>query len=128
MSFENTKGFLFAYIFGKISPINNIIIPIIPTSIIVSIRGLFIELNNGLSIEANSITIVIFIKLFEIKIVARSLLGFSKRVSIFLINLLEFCSLRLNLSREKKATSHPEVKADRTKKTIISVSFTITSK
>ena len=96
MSLENTKGFLFAYIFGKISPINNIIIPIIPTSIIVSIRGLFIELNNGLSIEANSITIVIFIKLFEIKIVARSLLGFSKRVSIFLINLLEFCSLRLN--------------------------------
>ena len=103
MTLANTKGFLFAYIFGKISPINSIIIPIIPTSTIVSKRGLFIELKSGLSIEANRITIVIFIKLFEIKIVARSLLGFSKRASIFLINLLEFSSLRLNLSREKKA-------------------------
>ncbi|GIS05770.1 MAG: hypothetical protein CM15mP109_05260 [Candidatus Dadabacteria bacterium] len=44
----------------------------------------FSELKYGLSIEANNITIAIFIKLFDIKMVASNLLGFSKSESILI--------------------------------------------
>ena len=71
-------------------------------------------------------TIAIFIKLFEIKIVARSLLGFSNRDSIFLINLLLLSSGIIDLSREKKATSQPEVNADKIRKIRIKIILTIT--
>ena len=71
-------------------------------------------------------TIAIFIKLFEIKIVARSLLGFSNRDSIFLINLLLLSSGIVDLSREKKATSQPEVNADKIRKIRIKIILTIT--
>ncbi len=43
MIFEKIKGCLFAYIFGKISPKNNIIKPITPTSIKVSRKTLLID-------------------------------------------------------------------------------------
>ena len=71
-------------------------------------------------------TIAIFIKLFEIKIVARSLLGFSNRDSIFLINLLLLSSGIVDLSREKKATSQPDVNADKIRKIRIKIILTIT--
>ena len=71
-------------------------------------------------------TIAIFIKLFEIKIVARSLLGFSSRDSIFLISLLLLSSGIIDLSREKKATSQPDVNADKIRKIRIKIILTIT--
>ena len=70
------------------SPINSISIPINPTSNIVSRIGLFNELKYGLSIEANNITMAIFIKLFDIRIVASNLFGFSNRILILFINFL----------------------------------------
>ena len=122
---EKTKGFLLAYIFGKMSPINRINIPIKPTSMMVSSIG-FSELKYGLSIEANNITMAIFIKLFDIKIVASNLLGFSKSESILDINLSPFSLIRFNLSSEKKATSEPDVRADKIRKIMIKESLTIT--
>ena len=65
-------------------------------------------------------------KLFEIKIVARSLFGFSKRNSIFLISLLLLSSGIIDLSREKKATSQPDVNADKIRKIRIKIILTIT--
>ena len=97
------------------SPINRINIPIKPTSMMVSSIG-FSELKYGLSIEANNITMAIFIKLFDIKMVASNLLGFSKSESILDINLSPFSLRMLDLSSEKKATSEPDVRADRIKK------------
>ena len=107
------------------SPINRINIPIKPTSMIVSSIG-FSELKYGLSIEANNMTIAIFMKLFDIKMVASSLLGFSKSESILDINLSPFSLRMLDLSSEKKATSDPDVRADRIKKIMIKVNLTIT--
>ena len=75
---------------------NKISIPIKPTSMIVSSIG-FSELKYGLSIEANNITMAIFIKLFDIKMVASNLLGFSKSESILDINLSPFSLIRFNL-------------------------------
>ena len=108
------------------SPINSISIPINPTSKIVSKIGLFNELKYGLSIEANNITMAIFIKLFDIRIVASNLFGFSNRILILFINLLLPSSLIDDLSREKNATSHPEVRADNIRKIKIKIIFTIT--
>ena len=65
-------------------------------------------------------------KLFEIKIVARSLFGFSNRDSIFLISLLLLSSGIIDLSREKKATSQPDVNADKIRKIRIKIILTIT--
>lgn len=110
---------------GKISPINKINIPINPTSIIVSIIGLS-EFKYGLSIEANNITIAIFIKLFDINIVASNLLGLSKSESILDVNLSPFSLGIFDLSNEKKATSEPEVRADKIRKIMIKENLTIT--
>ena len=108
------------------SPINKINIPIKPTSNIVSSIGLLSELKYGLSMEANNITIAIFMKLFDIKMVASNLLGFSKSESILDINLSPFSLIRFNLSSEKKATSEPDVRADKIRKIMIKESLTIT--
>lgn len=107
------------------SPINRINIPIKPTSMIVSSIG-FSELKYGLSIEANNITIAIFMKLFDIKMVASNLLGFSKSESILDINLSPFSLRMLDLSSEKKATSEPDVRADKIKKIMIKENLIIT--
>ena len=107
------------------SPINRINIPIKPTSMIVSSIG-FSELKYGLSIEANNMTIAIFMKLFDIKMVASSLLGFYKSESILDINLSRFSLRMFDLSSEKKATSEPDVRADRIKKIMIKENLTIT--
>ena len=104
---------------------NKISIPIKPTSMIVSSIG-FSELKYGLSIEANNITMAIFIKLFDIKMVASNLFGFSKSESILDINLSPFSLIRFNLSSEKKATSEPDVRADKIRKIMIKESLTIT--
>ena len=79
----------------------------------VSSIGLFSEFKYGLSIEANNITIAILIKLFDINIVASNLLGLSKSKSILDINLSPFSLGMFDLSKEKKATSEPDVKADK---------------
>ena len=104
---------------------NKINIPIKPTSIIVSIIGLS-ELKYGLSIEANNITIAIFIKLFDIKMVASNLLGLSKSERILDINLSPFSFGIFDLSSEKKATSEPDVRADNIKKIMIKENLTTT--
>ena len=103
---------------------NKINIPIKPTSMIVSNIG-FSELKYGLSMEANNITMAIFIKLFDIKMVASNLFGFSKSESILDINLSPFSLVRFNLSSEKKATSEPDVRADKIRKIMIKESLTI---
>ena len=107
------------------SPINKINIPIKPTSMMVSSIG-FSELKYGLSIEANNMTIAIFMKLFDIKMVASNLLGFSKSESILDINLSPFSLRMLDLSSEKKATSEPDVRADKIKKIMIKDNLIIT--
>ena len=97
-----------------------------PTSIMVSTIGLLIELKYGLSIEANNITMAILMKLFDISIVASNLLGFSKSKSILSINLSPFLFGIFDLSREKKATSDPDVRADKIRKRKIKKYLTIT--
>jgi hypothetical protein len=64
-------------------------------------------------------------KLFDIKMVASNLLGFSKSESILDINLSPFSLIRFNLSSEKKATSEPDVRADKIRKIMIKESLTI---
>ena len=108
------------------SPINKINIPIKPTSIIVSRIGLLSELKYGLSIEANNITMAILMKLFDINIVASNLLGLSRSESILDINLLSFSSGISDLSKEKKATSEPDVRADKIRNKKIKRYLTIT--
>ena len=105
---------------------NKINIPIKPTSIIVSRIGLLSERKYGLSIEANKITMAILIKLFEINIVASNLLGLSRSESILDINLLSFSSGISDLSKEKKATSEPDVRADKIRNKKIKRYLTIT--
>tara|TARA_B100001057_G_scaffold35835_1_gene32402 strand:+ start:338 stop:664 length:327 start_codon:yes stop_codon:yes gene_type:complete len=105
---------------------NKINIPIKPTSIIVSRIGLLSELKYGLSIEANKITMAILMKLFDINIVASNLLGLSISESILDINLLSFSSGIFDLSKEKKATSEPDVRADKIKNKMIKRYLTIT--
>tara|TARA_B100001063_G_C16769430_1_gene560663 strand:+ start:1850 stop:2176 length:327 start_codon:yes stop_codon:yes gene_type:complete len=105
---------------------NKINIPIKPTSIIVSSIGLLSELKYGLSIEANNITIAILMKLFDINIVASNLLGLSISESILDINLSPFSSGIFDLSKEKKATSEPDVKADKINNKKIKKYLTIT--
>ena len=105
---------------------NKINIPIKPTSIIVSRIGLLSELKYGLSIEANNITMAILMKLFDINIVASNLLGWSRSESILDINLLSFSSGILDLSNEKKATSEPDVRADKIRNEKIKRYLTIT--
>jgi|TARA_X000000950_G_scaffold243800_1_gene299485 hypothetical protein len=105
---------------------NKINIPIKPTSIIVSRIGLLSELKYGLSIEANKITMAILMKLFEINIVASNLLGLSRSESILDINLLSFSSGMSDLSKEKKATSEPDVRADKIRNKKIKRYLTIT--
>ena len=58
--------------------------------------------------------------------VARSFLGCSNKNWIFLINLSLLSSGMIDLSNEKKATSHPDVSADNTRKIKIKIIFTIT--
>jgi hypothetical protein len=79
-----------------------------------------------LSIDAKRITIAIFIKLLEIRIVASNLLGFSNSNFIFFISLLPSSLGMFDLSSEKKATSQPEVRADKIRKIKIKIIFTIT--
>ena len=105
---------------------NKINIPIKPTSIIVSRIGLLSELKYGLSIEANKITMAILMKLFEINIVASNLLGLSRSESILDINLFSFSSGISDLSKEKKATSEPDVRADKIRNKKIKRYLTIT--
>jgi hypothetical protein len=92
----------------------------------VSSIGLFSEFKYGLSIEANNITIAILIKLFDINIVASNLLGLSKSKSILDINLSPFSLGMFDLSKEKKATSEPDVKADKIRNKKIRRYLTIT--
>ena len=84
------------------------------------------ELKYGLSIEANNITMAIFIKLFDIKMVASNLFGFSKSESILDINLSPSSLRMFDLSREKKATSEPDVRADKIRNIMIKENLTIT--
>ena len=86
----------------------------------------FNELKYGLSIEANNITMAIFINLLDIKMVASNLLGFSKSESILDINLSRFSLRMFDLSSEKKATSEPDVRADKIRKIMIKDNLTIT--
>ena len=65
-------------------------------------------------------------KLFDINIVASNLFGLSKSESILDINLLPFSSGILDLSKEKKATSEPEVRADKIRNKKIRRYLTIT--
>ncbi len=75
-----------------------------------------------MSIEANKITIAIFIKLFKIRIVANSRFGFDNNL---LINckFLEcpYLENRVFWLREKSATSDPEINADNSKHIIIDI-------
>ena len=75
---------------------------------------------NGLSIEANKITVAIFRKLFRIRIVASSFFGFNNYFSI-ISKFLDFPSFKdsVFLLREKSATSDPEINADNTKHIIM---------
>jgi hypothetical protein len=65
-------------------------------------------------------------KLFDIKMVASNLLGFSKSESILEINLSPFSLRMFDLSIEKKATSEPDVRADKIKKIMIKENLIIT--
>tara|TARA_B100001173_G_C15637087_1_gene399677 strand:+ start:95 stop:301 length:207 start_codon:yes stop_codon:yes gene_type:complete len=65
-------------------------------------------------------------KLFDINIVASNLFGLFKSESILDINLLPFSSGILDLSKEKKATSEPEVRADKIRNKKIRRYLTIT--
>ena len=76
--------------------------------------------------EANKITMAILMKLFEINIVASNLLGLSRSESILDINLLSFSSGISDLSKEKKATSEPDVRADKIRNKKIKRYLTIT--
>ena len=58
--------------------------------------------------------------------VASSLLGFSKSESILDINLSRFSLRMFDLSSEKKATSEPDVRADKIRKIMIKDNLTIT--
>ena len=57
---------------------------------------------------------------------ASNLLGFSNSNFIFFISLLPSSLGMFDLSSEKKATSHPEVRADKIRKIKIKIIFTIT--
>ena len=67
-------------------------------------------------IKANSKTIAILIKLFATNIVANNFLGRSKRLAIICIaaDLFSKPSSILDLVKENKATSAPEIKAEQT--------------
>ena len=65
-------------------------------------------------------------KLFDISIVASNLLGLSKSESILDINLSPFSFGIFDLSKEKKATSEPDVRADKIRKRKIKKYLTIT--
>ena len=58
--------------------------------------------------------------------VASSFLGCSSNNCIFFISLSLLSSGIIDLSNEKKATSHPDVRADNTRKIKIKIIFTIT--
>ena len=58
--------------------------------------------------------------------VARSFLGCSNKSLIFLINLSPSSFGKIDLSNEKKATSQPDVSADKTRNKKIKIIFTIT--
>ena len=58
--------------------------------------------------------------------VASNLLGFSKSESILDINLSPFSLRMFDLSSEKKATSEPDVRADKIKNIMIKENLTIT--
>jgi hypothetical protein len=82
VNLANTKLFLLANIFGKISPKIKIINEINTTSIIRLNRELSIFVKNSWLIFENKRTKAIFIKLFATSIVANSLLGFLSSFSI----------------------------------------------
>ena len=65
-------------------------------------------------------------KLFDIKMVASNLLGFSKSESILNIKLSPYSLRMFDLSSEKKATSEPDVRADKIRKIMIKENLTIT--
>jgi hypothetical protein len=76
--------------------------------------------NNISPIEAKSNTMAIFIKLFAIRIVAKSFLGFSKSDETISIG-FDFSSKPLSISdrvSENKATSAPEINAEHTNRII----------
>ena len=64
-------------------------------------------------------------KLFDINIVASSLFGLCNKTCIFLIKLSLELSGIFVLSNEKKATSHPEVSAEKTRNINIKMIFII---
>ena len=68
-------------------------------------------------IEANNNTIRILIKLFVIKIVAKSFFGFSNSSTTKLSPLASWFNLSISVwDREKKATSVPEINAEQNNK------------
>ena len=142
INFEKFKLFLFAYIFGSISP-NNKIKNVIKNTSIKKTKSIFkskkkrdtliVQFPNNFSeIDANKITIPIFMKLFATKIVANNFWGEFKSLAIVFFD-LELLSLNESISdlvKENKATSAPEIKAEQISKnksnaidkTVVSVS------
>jgi len=117
----NQRAFLLAYTFGDISPIR--------TSKKVMTTTCSRKLTNDSSGNEKTfevryddkIIIAIFIKLFDIRIFAKSLLGFSRsfRASTELLDLSFFkCSISFG-DREKYATSEPDINAEQKSNKII---------
>ena len=118
---EKEIGFLFAYTFGNISPNNKINRVMIPTSIIKFAQNGIEEKYISSPKDEKSNTIAIFIKLFETNNAANNLLGFLRKSYIIfkLLFLDEFAFLISVLESEKKATSDPEIKAEKIKSNTI---------
>ena len=106
---ENFKLFLFAYIFGKISPNNNIKNVATTTSKINFKIDDEILLKMISPICVNKITIAILIKLFATSIVANNLFGVKRSFEIIFIWLLFSLFFSWDLDKEKRATSEPEI-------------------
>lgn len=117
MKVENLIRFLLAYIFGNISPNNNIRKVAIITSRINLTTEEDILIKMKFPKNANRITIAILIKLFATRIVASNFFGFSSKSETIRIGLEPFseASSRSDLERENKATSAPEINAEQSK-------------
>ena len=116
---EKAKALRFAYILGKISPNINIIVVIIPTSIISNTIGFSKDSKNILLREENKSTIAILIKLLATKMVA------NKRLGVFKSDITRWIAGAISESsgsskdlifREKNATSDPEIIAEQSNK------------
>ena len=114
ISLENLTAYLLAYILGNISPKNNTKEVIITTCIINPNAVGPEKLNNFDVINAEIITMLMFIKLLATSIVANNLSGIPSSLitdwSIFIFDLLNLFNSAGD--KEKYATSEPDTRAD----------------